>query len=114
MITCDIIIEYQEMKKVSEILEITMIICFGASWPMNVIKSFRARTAKGKSISFLCLIFIGYIAGVFSKITNEAYMQQLTHKWYVLFFYLLNLFMVGVDICLYVRNRRFDRKNGEE
>ena len=75
----------------SEILEITMILCFGASWPMNVIKSYRTRTAKGKSISFLCLIFVGYIAGIFSKFANEAYMAQFGQKWYVLFFYLTHI-----------------------
>jgi hypothetical protein len=40
----------------SEILEIIMIVSFGASWPMNVVKSYKARTAKGKSVAFLYLI----------------------------------------------------------
>ncbi len=31
----------------AELLEITMIVCFGVSWPVNVIKSYKARTAKG-------------------------------------------------------------------
>lgn len=96
----------------SEILEIIMIVSFGASWPMNVIKSYKARTAKGKSISFLCLIFFGYIAGIASKLLNEAYMASFGQKWYVLFFYLLNLLMVGTDICLYIRNKRLDKQNG--
>ena len=52
----------------SELLEITMLLCFGASWPMNVIKSWRARTARGKSLAFLCLIEVGYVAGVASKL----------------------------------------------
>ena len=34
----------------AEILEIIMIVSFGASWPMNVMKSYKARTAKGKSL----------------------------------------------------------------
>ena len=42
----------------SEILEVVMIVSFGASWPMNVMKSWKARTAKGKSIAFLCLILL--------------------------------------------------------
>lgn len=94
----------------SEILEIIMIVSFGMSWPANVIKSYRSRTAKGKSISFLCLIFFGYIAGIASKFTNEAYMAAIGEKWYVLFFYFLNLAMVGVDILLYFRNTRIDKK----
>ena len=55
----------------SEILEIAMIICFGLSWPVNVYKSYKARTTKGKSILFLCFIFIGYIAGILSKLLNK-------------------------------------------
>lgn len=37
----------------AEIFEILMIISFGVSWPMIVIKSFKARTTKGKSLTFL-------------------------------------------------------------
>ena len=97
----------------SEILEIIMILSFGFSWPMNVIKSYKARTKKGKSISFLLLIFFGYIAGIASKFTNEAYMAAFSEKWYVLFFYFLNIFMVSADIVLYFRNLSLDRKNKE-
>lgn len=95
----------------AELLEIIMIVCFGASWPMNVIKSWRSGTAKGKSLAFLCLIFVGYIAGIASKFLNKAYMAQIGEKWYVLFFYFLNLIMVGADLCLYFRNRAIDKKN---
>ena len=94
----------------SEILEIIMIVSFGFSWPANVMKSYKARTAKGKSLMFLCLIFFGYIAGIASKLLNEAYMASFSSKWYVLFFYVLNLLMVGADLLLYVRNRHLDSK----
>jgi hypothetical protein len=97
----------------SELFEIIMVVSFGASWPFNVLKSYRARTAKGKSLLFLCLIFFGYIAGITSKLINEAYMASFAQKWYVLFFYVLNFTMVGVDLCLYFRNRRLDREKGE-
>lgn len=98
----------------AEILEIIMILSFGASWPMNVIKSYKARTAKGKSLAFMLLIFFGYIAGIASKFVNETYMAQFSQKWYVLFFYFLNIFMVGIDIILYFRNKRLDKQNGEK
>lgn len=97
----------------AEILEIVMIVSFGASWPLNVIKSYKSRTAKGKSLMFLCLIFFGYIAGITSKFLNEAYMAAFAQKWYVLFFYFLNLFMVGLDLVLYFRNLRLDKKREE-
>ena len=98
----------------SELFEIIMILSFGASWPLNVYKSYKARTTKGKSLGFLCLIFFGYIAGIISKLINQVYMASIAEKWYVLFFYVLNLLMVGADLLLYVRNYRLDRKAEEK
>ena len=92
----------------AEILEIIMVVSFGASWPLNVMKSWKSRTTKGKSLPFLCLIFFGYIAGIISKLASPSF------KWYVLFFYCLNLVMVGVDLVLYVRNYRLDKAAEEE
>ena len=92
----------------SEILEICMIVSFGFSWPMNVIKSYKARTTKGKSLAFLCLILLGYVAGITAKLINPVYMASFSEKWYVLFFYFLNIFMVSLDILLYFRNKKLD------
>lgn len=97
----------------AEILEIIMVVSFGASWPFNVAKSYKARTTKGKSLLFLCLIFFGYIAGIASKFANEEYMANFSSKWYVLVFYILNFVMVGADLLLYVRNRALDKKAGK-
>ena len=97
----------------SELLEVVMIVSFGLSWPLNVMKSYKARTAKGKSVSFLYLILFGYVAGIISKILNESYMVDISTKWYVLFFYILNFVMVGADLVLYYRNRHLDKKRGE-
>ena len=94
----------------SEILEIIMIVSFGCSWPVNVMKSYKSRTTKGKSLLFLGLIFFGYIAGITSKLVNEAYMASFAQKWYVLVFYIINFLMVGADICMYIRNYRLDQK----
>ena len=91
-----------------------MVVSFGISWPMNIIRSYRARTAKGKSIMFLCFIFFGYIAGIISKFTNVAYMAEFSSKWYVVIFYCINLIMVSVDMALYFRNVAIDRKNDAE
>ena len=102
------------MGNLAEILEITMIVSFGASWPANVLKSFKSRTTKGKSLLFLCLIFFGYIAGIVSKLVNEAYMASFASKWYVLIFYVLNLIMVGTDLCLYYRNYLIDKRSPDD
>ena len=93
----------------AEILEIIMIVSFGFSWPANVMKSWKARSAKGKSITFLCLILFGYVAGIASKFMNETYMADFSKKWYVLVFYILNFTMVFTDLMLYFRNKRLDR-----
>lgn len=100
------------MEFIAELLEITMIVSFGFSWPLNVIKSYKARTTKGKSLAFLLLVFFGYVAGISSKLLNPVYMASFSSKWYVLFFYVLNFIMVGADICMYIRNRILDKKNG--
>ena len=89
----------------AEILEILMIVCFGFSWPMNVVKSYKARTTKGKSLGFLMMIIIGHLCGIASKIISGSY------KWYVMFFYVLNLFMVSLDVAMYARNYRIDQMN---
>ena len=91
----------------AEILEIFMIVSFGLSWPLNVMKSYKARTAKGKSLAFLLFIEFGYVCGIASKLVNED-----GFKWYVLFFYVLNFIMVGIDVVLYFRNPSLDKKNG--
>ena len=91
-----------------ELMEVCMMVAFGCSWPVNVVKSYRMRTTHGKSLAFLCLILFGYVAGITGKFLNEAYMAAFAEKWYVLFFYVLNFVMVSIDFILYFRNKRLD------
>jgi hydrogenase/urease accessory protein HupE len=86
----------------AELLEAAMVICFGLSWPMSIIKSYRSRTSKGKSLLFIACIMFGYACGILSKLVSGA----LT---YVFGFYVLNLIMVSIDCGLYIRNARLDR-----
>lgn len=90
----------------SEIFEAIMVICFGLSWPLSVYKSFKSRTAKGKSLFFEVFICLGYVSGIIGKIINH----NIT---YVFAFYILNLVMVSIDLCLYYRNAKLDRQNKE-
>jgi len=83
------------------VFEIGMLLCFGAAWPTSIYKSYKSRTNKGKSIWFLIILFIGYISGVLHKIHYSLDP--------VMGLYILNGCLVAVDICFYVRNRRFDR-----
>lgn len=89
-----------------ELMDVCMIVFFGCSWPMNVIKSYKTRTTKGKSLTFLILIFVGYICGITGKLLSPGF------KWYVLFFYILNFIMVALDLLLYCHNYRLDKKAG--
>ena len=93
-----------------DIFEAVMVVSFGASWPFNVMKSFKARTAKGKSPLFLILILFGYVAGITAKFMNAGYMAEFGKKWYILIFYFLNFIMVAIDFVLYLRNRALDKK----
>jgi hypothetical protein len=85
-----------------QIFEALMIISFGISWPTNIIKSYRTRSTKGKSILFLFLILGGYICGIVSKLVFDSIT-------YVFIFYVINAVMVSIDISLYFRNRRLDK-----
>jgi len=49
------------------IFETIMLVCFGLSWPINVVKAYKARTTKGTSLPFILLIITGYLAGVTAK-----------------------------------------------
>ena len=85
----------------AELFEAAMVICFGASWPLSLYKSVKSRTARGKSLPFECLIWIGYLCGIIGKV--------MTHNiTYVFAFYILNILMVSADILLFFRNRRLD------
>ena len=85
------------------IFESIMLICFGLSWPLHVIKAYKARTAKGTSLPFILLIITGYIAGITAKIITE----QIN---YVLIVYLLNLLIVSLNVVVYIRNVALDKK----
>lgn len=82
------------------IFEAGMLICFGAAWPVNIYKSYKTRSAAGKSLPFLLIVIAGYICGIIHKL--------LFSRDVVLYLYLLNLAMVCIDLALYVRNRRYD------
>ena len=89
------------------ILETIMLMCFGFSWPLNVIKAYRAKTAKGTSLPFILLIITGYIAGISAKIISG----QIN---YVLIAYILNLAIVSLNVIVYFRNVSLDKKHLQE
>ena len=89
--------------EIAPILETIMLVCFGFSWPMNLIKAYKARSAKNSSLPFILLIITGYIAGISAKIV-------LGNINYVLIAYLLNLAIVSLNLIVYFRNVTFDKQ----
>lgn len=81
--------------------EAIMLICFGLSWPTSLHKSITSRSTKGKSILFLWLIVLGYVAGVVNKLTVGYDL--------VMWLYVLNGSMVLADIVMFYRNRRYEK-----
>lgn len=85
----------------SSMLEATMLICFGLSWPINTMKAYKARSAKNMSLPFILLIIFGYMAGISAKL--------LIHQTnYVLVVYFINLAVVTLNLMVYFRNKRLD------
>ena len=88
---------------ISSIFETVMLVCFGCSWPLNVIKAYKAGTAKGSSLLFILLIITGYVGGITAKIMNGQFN-------YVLAVYFLNLAIVLVNLMVYFRNVHLDHQ----
>ena len=86
----------------AQFFEMLFLICFAVSWPSSIVKSVRAKTAKGKSLVFLLFAFFGYLCGITSKLVAD----QLS---YTLFFYIFNCCLVSTDLILYFVNKHRDR-----
>ena len=91
---------------IPQFCEIAMLCLFGCSWPFNIAKALRTRTAKGKSVVFEVLVIVGYLIGLFGKL--YAYRQTGTLA-YSVWFYIADILMVSVDLVLYCVNARRDR-----
>lgn len=92
--------------KIYNIFEGAMLIFFGISWPVAILKTIRAKNPAGKSILFLVFVVIGYICGFIGKMLRpEAF------DW-VGVLYVLNGVMVSTDLflVLYYLNRNKKQK----
>jgi hypothetical protein len=82
--------------------EAGMLICFGASWPLDIYKSLKSRSTAGKSVMFMFVLTAGYVFGIINKI---LYNHDI-----VLVLYIINLLLVSFDICLFFRNKRIETR----
>ena len=93
------------------IFEALMLICFGISWPISILKSVRTHIVQGKSPLFMAILSLGYVCGLTHKI---LYSQD-----WITALYALNLIMVLTDLSLYYRylpesrNRALSSPEGE-
>ena len=96
----------------SGIFELIMLICLGIMWPIELVKAYKGRTSKGKSIVFLSLIATGYTAGIISKFTLSDFGGYMQKNWLVFALYAISLILVGLNIAVYFRNRKLDKQYG--
>ena len=87
----------------AKILEATMLILFGISWPFNLMKSIRSKSTIGKSLLFLMLIDVGYVAGITSKFVSTTFVWET--DWWVFAIYVINFLFVSADLIMYFINR---------
>ena len=90
-----------------QLCEIGMLVAFGFSWPFNISKSWRSRTAKGKSVLFEYIVLFGYGIGLLGK--GIAAHRSGVLPWST-WFYLADIVMVSIDVALYFRNTALDRQ----
>jgi hypothetical protein len=103
------------VRGMAELFESLMVISFGVSWPLNILRAYKGRTAKGTSIFFLGCIEFGYISAVVWKLLTgdmQAFFMGDFTK-YGCFFYILNALMVLIAILIYIRNKALDRKEND-
>ena len=99
--------EKKEIMTIPEIFETIMLICFGISWPLSVIKNIKAKTAKSMSLPFILLIMFGYIAGIASKFISG-------NIGYVLIVYFINILSVSINLAVYFINLWHDKQSKKE
>jgi len=75
--------------------EVLMMICFGISWPVRILKSLRTKIVIGKSPLYMIILCAGYSCGAINK-------MQTNPDW-VIYMYIANLLMVIFDLILYYR-----------
>ena len=80
------------------VFEIAMLVCFGFAWPASIWKSWTSRNNSGKSLQFLCIVLVGYAAGITHKLLYSFDA--------VIVLYAVNALMVTTDIALWFRNGR--------
>ncbi len=88
------------------VLEVMMLLCFGAAWPFSILRSYRSKSTNGKSVVFLLVIITGYLCGIAHKLLYDFDV--------VVFLYVLNVCMVSIDTTLWFRNKKIEMATASE
>jgi len=83
---------------VPQFLEAGMLLCFGVSWPIDILKTLRTRVTAGKSLGFMAMVFLGYCLGMAAKFMSARQSARPLEPVFIM--YALNAFFVAVDIVL--------------
>ncbi len=70
-----------------------MLLCFGISWPVSIVKTYRTKTVHGTSPLFYAFVLIGYLSGIMYKLFFCCDT--------VIYFYMFNALMVATQIALF-------------
>ena len=100
--------EIRRNVMIAKILEATMLILFGISWPFNLLKSIKSKSTKGKSLLFLCLVDLGYVAGITSKFFSTTFVWAT--DWWIFAIYVINFSFVTADLIMYFINRSKEKE----
>lgn len=86
-----------------EILESVMLLCFGISWPVAIIRTIRSKSVQGVSPYFYVYILVGYASGIVYKLIFNFN--------YVIYAYITNFTVVFVQTILYFHYKRQHQLN---
>lgn len=77
--------------------EIGMMVCFGVSWPLSILKLWQTKRSDGKSLTFGGIVLLAYVFGVLHKLFYNLDP--------VIVLYIFNMLMIIVDILLTIKYR---------
>jgi hypothetical protein len=77
--------------------EIGMMICFGVSWPLSILKLWQTKRSDGKSLIFDGIVLLAYVFGVLHKLFYNYDP--------VIVLYIFNMLLIIVDILLIIKYR---------
>lgn len=93
--------------EIPQLLEAGMLVCFGISWPIDILKTLRTGRTEGKSLGFMSMVFVGYCLGMAAKLIAAGQAARQVEPVFIM--YALNALFVAVDIALYVKFTRSAR-----